>query len=203
MHVVTFPSPMRWPGHLLSRYPVCKSGLLSPPGHVTPVASAPYSRSAGVALLAPCDAGRLQIYALHLHPHDRALRDREAAVLDDVLEREASDDDTIVLGDFNCAPAETIHQVLTARGFVNAVASVDGRLSPTRQLEVGGSRPAAERTVDHIYVSAALATSLHSAKVIGVGRFALDTRIGTDAWAHSDHLPVVAELAPAGLLNAL
>jgi len=189
-------SPVRWPGHLLSKYPLGETAPLAPGAHAEQAQSSPYSRSGGVVRI-ELDAARwLRVYAVHLHPHDRQLREREAIVLADAIDAHGSTGAEIVLGDFNCGPDEAIHRLLVARGFVSAVACAIGRAQPTRQD--GGAR---ELAVDHLYLSADLAPALRSAGVVACGRFALATDDPAGTWAHSDHLPVVAEVALADTLS--
>ena len=48
-YLATFPSPINWPGHILSRYPILESRIFS---HTDPTqATPPFSRTSGAALL--------------------------------------------------------------------------------------------------------------------------------------------------------
>jgi endonuclease/exonuclease/phosphatase family metal-dependent hydrolase len=189
LQIASFASPVRWPGHLLSRFGIRQARTLSSSG--PDAEKRPFSRSAGSATIEIAQNRTLRVLAVHLHPRDRQLRTRETAVLK--AELDASElqvrASTIVLGDFNCAPRETIHAMLEGLGFVNALERMHGSVLPTRAPAVGR-----QRAVDHIYVGTALAGSLVAADVVVANRFRVGTDTDERAWANSDHQPVVAEL---------
>ena len=186
--LATFASPTAFPGHVLSRYPILESRTFS---HFDPeVEVVPFSRTAGAALL---DVGGDEVWVVvvHLHPGDVAMREREAELLKGgMAELMAVAERVLVLGDFNCELGERVHGELQAQGFVNAMEAVGGGVQLTMDtVGVGQWR------IDHIYASAALASSLRRAEVIRSAGFRHDGPQVGGLWVHSDHLPVVAEFA--------
>ncbi|OGG55594.1 MAG: hypothetical protein A3F84_29270 [Candidatus Handelsmanbacteria bacterium RIFCSPLOWO2_12_FULL_64_10] len=187
VRLATFPSPCGWPGHLLTRYPILESRTFS---HFAPDAGdRPLSRVAGTALLEVGEGQRLWVVDIHLYPgigeDRRARRAPEAAVVEErVAALAAETPNVVVLGDFNCEVEEELHRRLKGRGFVNAMERVGGGLRPT----IGG------HAIDHIYVSPALSGRLVTAEVVRRPGFYLEEPRVPGQWAHSDHLPVVAEL---------
>ena len=188
VNLATFPSPCGWPGHLLTRCPILESRAFS---HFAPEAGdRPLSRVAGAALLEIGAAQRLWMVVIHLYPgigeDRRARRAPEAVILDERVAALLSDTpNVIVLGDFNCEVSEDLHLCLKKRGFANAMERVGGGLQPT----IGA------HAIDHIYVSPPLASRLTAARVIRHPGFCLDEPRVPGQWAHSDHLPVIADLA--------
>ena len=187
-YLATMPSPIAFPGHVLSRWPILESRTFS---HLDPAEDTPpYSRTAGAALLA-VGRERLWVFNLHLHPGDVAMREREAEILGELLPGlEGVTDRVIVLGDFNCPVEEAVHGLLAARGYVNSMATVGGGIQLTMDT-VGIGR----HRIDHIYVSPALADRLRRAEVVRRPGFRHDGPQVPGLWVHSDHLPVLAELA--------
>ena len=187
VRLATFPSPCGWPAHLLTRHQILESRTFS---HFAPDAGErPLSRAAGAALLEVEPGQRLWVMVIHLYPGTtedrRARRAPEAADLDErVGALWAETPNVIVLGDFNGEPDEVMHERLKARGFVNAMERVGGGLQPT----IG------PHAVDHIYASPALARHLTAAQVIRGPGFLVEEPKRPGQWAHSDHLPVIADL---------
>lgn len=189
LHLASLPSPMHWPGHVLSRFPVDESRTFSHamPGGMLP----PFSRTCGAALLRVTHTARLWIVCVHLHPSDAAMRRREGDLLRERLEGLlAGCADAVVLGDFNCDVSEPVHGRLRGLGFVNAMATAGGGLRPT--MDTARTQP---WTIDHVYVSPSLAPCLSSAAVVRDPGFRTDAPRPEGAWDHSDHLPVSADLA--------
>ena len=186
--LATFPSPISWPGHLLTRYPIIESRMFS---HTTPDASdCPLSRTAGAALLQVSDQAKLWVVVIHFHPSRRELRDREADILRERIQGLMPITDLmVVLGDFNSRVDEQIHQHLKAMGFANAMESVGGGIQATIDTFGKGTH-----SIDHIYVSEPLTPYLTSAQVIRRKGFRHDGPEAPGLWVHSDHLPVIADL---------
>jgi endonuclease/exonuclease/phosphatase family metal-dependent hydrolase len=187
-HLATFASPTAFPGHVLSRYPILESRTFS---HFDPgVEVVPFSRTAGAALLSMGEE-RVWVVVVHLHPGDVAMREREAGLLKGQLEKLMEVAKRIlVLGDFNCDVEEQMHGDLKALGFANAMETVGGGVQLTMDtVGVGQQR------IDHIYASPALKAGLRSAEVIRRPGFRHDGPQVEGLWVHSDHLPVMAELA--------
>jgi endonuclease/exonuclease/phosphatase family metal-dependent hydrolase len=192
INLATFPSPVNWPGHVLSRYPILESRVFS---HMSATEETPpFSRCCGAVLLEPVPDHLLWVVVIHLHPKNTDLRTREANILRDrVRELQAVTADVIVMGDFNSEVDEPVHQNLKAMGFTNAMETVGGGIKAT--MDTAGKNL---RYIDHIYCSPSMATRLHEAKVVRDPGFRRD---GTDEhphWSHSDHLPVVACLQMQG-----
>ena len=187
-HLATFASPTAFPGHVLSRYTILQSRVFS---HFDPaVEVVPFSRTAGAALL-DVEGASVWVVVIHLHPGDVAMREREADLLEQRIEElMAVTERVVVVGDFNCDVEERMHGHLKQRGFVNAMEQVGGGVELTMDtVGVGRWR------IDHIYASAALALGLRSAAVVRKPGFRDDGPQVENLWVHSDHLPVVAEIA--------
>lgn len=173
-NLAPFASTTAYPGGILTRFPILES-------HSFPVRSwsgvIPYSRYGGAALL---DVGGvlLWVVSLHAYPHDEAVRIQEAAILGAEVEKLLQVSPYVVVGgDFNERIPGSLHQALKSRGFLNV-------------LEVtGGVQP-----IDHLYVSPSLAGLIRGGQVVNGAGFRLGAT-GTGAWANSDHVPVLMELA--------
>lgn len=187
-HLATFPSPIAWPGHVLSRYPVVESRVFSHRGPDEEVP--PFSRTAGAALLEIDAHTRLWFVVLHLHPGIVELRNVEADIIRDRLtELLTVTDNAILVGDLNCEIEERLHGNLKEMQFANAMETVGGGIQLT--MDTVGIRP---HSIDHIYVSPSLAGRLRSAEVVRRPGFRHDGPQAEGVWVHSDHLPVVADL---------
>lgn len=187
-YVATFPSPINWPGHVLSRYPILESRIFShtDPHQQTP----PFSRTSGAALLAMNDTAKLWYVNLHLHPNNVDLRVQEADIIKDRLQTLLPiTENIIVVGDFNSEVHELVHQHIKSLGFANAMETVGGGIQLT--MDTVGVRT---HSIDHIYVSSPLIPHLKSATVIRNAGFRHDGPQEKGIWVHSDHLPVVAHL---------
>lgn len=187
-YLATLPSPINWPGHILSRYPILESRTFSfaDPKEKTP----PFSRTSGAALLAIKADTTLWVVDVHLHPSDADLRIREAAILQNCIEKiQSITSNIIVLGDFNSEVDEPVHQNLKAMNFANAMETVGGGIQAT--MDTVGIRT---HYIDHIYASPPLTSHLQSATVIRDPGFRHDGPQETGIYVHSDHLPVVAQL---------
>ena len=187
-YLASFPSPINWPGHILSRYPILESRIFS---HADPTqATPPFSRTSGAVLLSVEADTRLWIVDVHLHPSNVDLRLQEADMLKQRVEQLRSiTENMIVLGDFNSQVDELVHQHLGEMDFVNAMETVGGGIQAT--MDTVGIRT---HYIDHIYVSPSLASHLQGARVIRNPGFRHDGPQQKGVWVHSDHLPVVAQL---------
>ncbi|NLN27829.1 MAG: hypothetical protein GX161_06385 [Firmicutes bacterium] len=187
MYLATIPSPKAWPGHVLSRYPILESRTF---GHFDPHRDTPLlSRAAGAVCVEIQPSRTAWIVALHLHPSDVDLRAREASILADRIdELSRSSTDMVVLGDLNCQIGEAMHNALRDRGFVHAMEAAGGIRAT---FDSTGRRKIA---IDHIYLSPSLATLLRRAEVVDWPGFFVDG-LEPGMWVHSDHMPVIAELA--------
>jgi len=204
-HVASFPSPMSWPvgsgcvGHVLTRFPILESRTFS--HHTAGVVAdeSPFSRTAGAALL---DLGDelLWMVVVHLHPGNAEMRRQEGelllAKLRELLEVSPN---VLVAGDFNCRVEEPVHDGLKGLGFVNTQEAAGAHgLQPT--MDTLGLSPGASESlgaIDHVYASPPLADSVAWSEVVRRSGFRRDAETDGDggkAWAHSDHLPVVAGL---------
>ncbi len=188
-YLATAPSPIAWPGHVLSRYPLRESRTLSHAGPDEEVP--PFSRTLGATLVEVAAEEWLWVVNLHLHPSDVPLREREADILRDQLQPLLQlTENVIVLGDCNSEIDEKMHGHLRAMGFANAMQEVGGGIEAT--MDTVGINT---HYIDHIYCSSSLAPKLKSARVVRDDGFRHDGPQQEGLWVHSDHLPVVAELA--------
>jgi len=187
-HLATFPSPIAWPGHILSRISICESRTFS---HYAPDCELPpFSRTFGAALLQDDSDQKLWVVNVHLHPSDVGLRSIEGQLLCSVLEElQKSVSNIVVLGDFNSEVNESVHEQMDSVGFVNAMAKVGGGIKATMDT-CGIGR----HCIDHMYFSRDVAERLISAEVIRLPGFRHDGPQRDGLWVHSDHLPVVAEV---------
>ena len=187
-YLATFPSPINWPGHVLSRFPILESLVFS---HAVPTDDTPpFSRTAGAALLDVDGAGLMWVVTVHLHPADVELRKREADILQERVEILRSvTDNMVILGDFNSEVVERVHQHLKAMGFANAMETAGGGIQTT--MDTVGIRP---HKIDHLYFSPPLVPHLQHASVVRDSGFRHDGPQEPGVWVHSDHLPVVATL---------
>lgn len=187
-YLATLPSPIAWPGHVLSRYPIAESRTFS---HMVPSEDVPaFSRTAGAVLLEVGSGERLWVVDVHLHPGDVALRAREGDILGERLqELSLLCANIVVLGDFNSEVDEKVHENLRALNFTNAMEAVGGGIAAT--MDTVGIQT---HYIDHLYFSSTLAPKLKSAHVVREAGFRHDGPQIEGLWVHSDHLPVVAEL---------
>jgi endonuclease/exonuclease/phosphatase family metal-dependent hydrolase len=195
MHLAIFPSPLYWPGHLLSRYPIAEVVQLAPPRsrgsrRLSGAEMRPFSRMAGAARLRMPDGAALWALTAHLHPRHRDLREREAEMIADQIRVFLVETPRVIaLGDFNCEPGESIHEALGALGFANAMVEAGG--GPEATYDSTGR---VRYRVDHIFVSPALRPALVCAETVRAPGFWHDGPLPDGAWLHSDHAPVVAEV---------
>lgn len=165
-------------GAVFSRYPILETRYFNQ----VEVASRqkPWSRFLGAALV---DVSGTPVWVVHLHGHPDqvALREGEAAVLAEVIPGLLEVTPyAVVLGDYNSRPGEPIHAALERHGFANAL-TLAGKVG----LPV----------VDHIYVSAPLHEAVLDGWEVSVPAYYLTGLRGIGIFQHSDHRPVVAELA--------
>lgn len=187
--LATVPSPGAWPGHVLSRFPLHESRVFS--HTVAAKETPPFSRTAGATRVTIDADHPLWLVNVHLHPGEVELRRQEGDILRRRLGELIRDGDpAIVVGDFNCDVDEAVHGHLRKLGFLNAMATAGGGLQLT--MDTAGIRP---WKIDHIYVSPDLGGLLTDAFVERGAGFRTDPPRGDGVWDHSDHLPVVADLA--------
>ncbi len=184
---ITLPSPGRWPAHVLTRYRLVGRTPFSRPA--ADFDRRPFSRAGGWVRMAAPEGQTFGLIAVHLHPTHADLRRQEGEIVAAwVRELQRTLEQVIVLGDFNCEPTEPPHAALRALGFVNAMERAGGGTQPT--VDAPGLAPC---SLDHLYLSPALAPRLVRAEVVrGSGFYAAALKDGE--WVNSDHLPVVAEL---------
>lgn len=185
----TFPSPVHWPGHILTRYPILETESYAPaPSRAAELA--PFSRMGGAARLGLPDGSELWVAAVHLHPRYDDIRVLEKAIIEaHVWKYLRQTEQVVVLGDFNCPPGTPMHSALEELGFVNAMEAAGGGVQPTHDTTGRLNYP-----VDHIYVSPALIPALVDAKAVRYPGFYHHGALAPGRWLHSDHIPLVAEL---------
>ena len=188
MNLATFPSPVAWPGHLITKFPILESRTFS---HTTPhAADLPLSRCAGAVLLDPDNHTLMWVMVIHLHPSREELRDLEAEILQNHIKKMLDDTDQfIIMGDFNCEVHEQIHTYLKELKFSNVMEEVGGGVQWT--MDTIGIK---QHKIDHIYVSQPLISRLVNARVVRDEGFRNDGPQVDGLWVHSDHLPVTANL---------
>ena len=187
-NLATFPSPLAWPGHVLSRISIRESRTFShfDPDHELPL----FSRTIGAALLTDQNDQNLWVINVHLHPSDTELRIREGVFLCSILEElQKSVPAIVVLGDFNSEENENVHKELDKIGFINAMTKVGGGIQAT--MDTYGIK---KQCIDHMYFSRDISERLIGAEVVRLSGFRSDEPAMENMWVHSDHLPVVATL---------
>jgi len=188
MNLATFPSPVAWPGHLITKFPILESRTFS---HTTVHATdLPLSRCAGATLLAPDNHTLMWVMVIHLHPSREELRNLEAEILQSHIRKMLGDTDQfVIMGDFNCEVHEQIHTDLKKLKFNNIMEEIGGGIQWT--MDTIGIK---QRKIDHIYISQPLISRLVNAQVVRNEGFRHDGPQVDGLWVHSDHLPVIAEL---------
>lgn len=178
LNVVPFASSTRFPGGILTRFPILESRMFNHAGVVNQ--NMPFSRFGGASLL---QLGDTLVWVVNFHawPHDEEMRKREAEILARQLDQLISITPyIIVLGDFNSGIGGAFDVILTERGLVNAM-----------YLDwIEGIRP----SIDHIYVSREMADWVVAGWVERGPGFIRETSEGR-GWANSDHQPTIVELA--------
>lgn len=190
-NLVWFPSAHRFPGAVLTHYPVLETRLFNHAGASN--RSAPYSRFGGATLLA-VENQLLWIVNVHLHPNDPDLQEAEAKLLGEHIgQLEQLTPYIVVLGDMNSVIGGVADRTLRERGLVNAMELPwIGGVQPTK--------PDGSRAIDHIYVTLNLAEYVLTGEVYSGSRFGYGDLVVDGEWINSDHLPVVIELGwpPSG-----
>ena len=83
-YLASIPSPINWPGHILSKYSILESRVFS---HLDPKQETPpFSRTSGAALLSVGD-NTLWAVNVHLHPSNVDLRRQEANLLKNYIKQ--------------------------------------------------------------------------------------------------------------------
>ena len=188
MNLATFPSPIAWPGHLITKFSILESRTFS---HTTVnAADLPLSRCAGGALLALDNHTLMWVVVIHLHPTQEKLRNLEAEILQDHIKKMLDDtNQVVIMGDFNCEVDEQIHTDLKKLKFTNVMQEIGGGLQWTMD-SVGIKK----HKIDHIYVSQTLTSRLVKAQVVRDEGFRHNGPQVEGLWVYSDHLPVIVEL---------
>ncbi len=186
--LATLPSPMSWPGHVLSRYAILESRVFS---HANPnETTVPFSRTCGAVLVSVDAQTLLWVVVVHLHASQEPMRRQEAEILKArIVELRVVSENLIVMGDFNSETEETVHRELKAMGLINAMETAGGGVQSTTD-----SMGTDTRCIDHIYLSEPLAPYLQRAAIVRTPGFCQEGPQDPGDWVHSDHLPVVAEL---------
>lgn len=190
VNLATIPSPGRWPGHVLTPYPILESRVFS---HYGPNAlDLPLSRHAGATLIETDDGTRLWVMAIHLYPGvengARRLVEKDI-VLSRIDELVSHTPNLVLLGDFNSEVREPLHHELKEKGFINAMEASKTGLQYT--MDTIGEP---QCTIDHIYLSPALKSRFVDAEVVRSPGFRSDGPQVPGLVVHSDHLPVAVEL---------
>lgn len=187
VNLAAFPSATRFCGGVFTSYGILESRVFSqcgPEGR-----NAPFSRFGGAALVQH-DQELIWIVDIHTNPHTEEMRQLEAGVLARQLEQlVATGHEIAVMGDFNSPVTGCVHDAVRSFGLINAKERCGG-LEPTATDKQGVGKS----TIDHIYLSAGLASRLRSAKVVSDPGYRLQGPMEEGVWVNSDHLPVIIDL---------
>lgn len=185
MNYVLFESGGYWPGALMTRFEI-----LAWQNHPTVDGERPealFTRHWGKARLR--DAERDQEYVVHsahLHPSDDAIRhDEVTAMLEAMRDEIAADTPMILQGDLNHDPDKPSYARWQEAGLVDCYAKAGEGEAMTFTADTPSVR------IDYVWVNAALAGRLTSARTLYEGAFRLNLQ-DEQSFALSDHLPVLA-----------
>jgi endonuclease/exonuclease/phosphatase (EEP) superfamily protein YafD len=115
MTCITFPSPQRWPGTLMTRLDVIEA---EPP---EPAAAELFTRHRGRARLSLGDGEEIGLDSAHLHPSGQAIRAREERALTTAIRDDIDAWRSVLLqGDLNHRPDMTEYACWSAAGLLDA-----------------------------------------------------------------------------------
>jgi len=144
-----------------------------------------FTRHAGVALLR-VHGELVDVFSVHLHPKDAAVRAREIEVLVDAMgARPDPAQALLVQGDFNHDPAAPEHERWMRAGLVDSFVPKGNRARATKPSTVPTVR------LDYVLAGGALRQRLLDCRVLFEGKFRTASQ-GSTAFALSDHLPMLA-----------
>lgn len=181
MNYAFFPSGGKWPGAILTR---CEIIALRKATELAPAADkALFTRHWGRAELQRPDRKRIIVHSAHLHPSDAALRQREIAVMLEVMKPDlAAGREMILMGDLNHEPHRPEYGQWLQGGWT------DG-FHPTDELPgVTFMADDLKRRIDYVFAAGSLAKSVVESRPLFEGEFRLNASDPAD-FALSDHLP--------------
>ncbi|AMV16343.1 endonuclease/exonuclease/phosphatase family protein [Planctomyces sp. SH-PL14] len=181
MNYVFLPSGGKWPGAILTRYQIVASRKAT---ELAPTADkALFTRHWGMAELHRPDGKRIIVHSAHLHPSDAALRQREVAVMLEVMKPDlAAEREMILMGDLNHEPTRPEYRQWIQGGWTDGFQATDERPGVTFMADD------LKRRIDYVFAVGPLAKSVIESRPLFEGEFRLNTSDPAD-FALSDHLP--------------
>ena len=182
MNYVYFPGG--FPGAVLTKFNIlssqnCPLVTMTQPGKL-------FSRHWGKATL-QSETDEIQLYSIHLHPSDDAIRALEVAEILKVMEEDNSKNKKIIFqGDFNHEPIQNEYGSWNGAGLIDCYV----KKGVEQRNTIKSTFP--NRTVDYIWVNNALSDRLLRCRVLFEGNFRTNP-MDERSVALSDHLPVMAE----------
>lgn len=172
-----------WPGTILSRFPIRDTENYSSTDKSKP--GERFTRHACRATL-KTDGGDIVLFSAHLHPSDKAVREREVTALLAAMEPEiAAGRPVLFQGDLNHTPDGPEYARWTDAGLVDA--ALQGGAAPGNTIK--SDEPT--RRIDYVWAGGPLAHRIRDCRVLFEGAFRTNPA-DPDSFALSDHLPVLA-----------
>jgi endonuclease/exonuclease/phosphatase family metal-dependent hydrolase len=179
-----FPSGENWPGAILTRFEIVEF-TNTPMANNQSRPAELFTRHWGAATLKTPD-GDLRVHSVHLHPSDASIRAHELKAILESIEWDLQGRmPVIVQGDFNFPPAHEDYETMKDSKLIDAY----GKKGQGPAHTFNSDHP--NRRIDYIWVSPDLAERLLETRVLFQSPFHRDAR-NPDAYALSDHLPVMA-----------
>jgi len=185
MNYVRFPSGLRWPGTLMTRFDIAESENAPVVGGDRPADL--FTRHWGRASVQLPDRDPLIVHSAHLMPGaDTSVRIREIeAMLRSMEEDRAADRSMLLMGDLNLGPTTTEYSMLIDAGWVDTFAEVGEGEGATLRSDIPKWR------IDYVMAAGPIAGQIVESRPLFEGAFRLHI---ADPQSHalSDHLPQFA-----------
>ena len=182
--------PGGFPGAVVTPYSIVEA--VSRPSAGAPHPAELFTRHLGRARLVT-PFGPLQVISAHFHPREHEIRMREAAAVIALIAQLRESGPVLMQGDLNHTPDTPEYKVWLDAGLVDVAAAYGLKNAPT------SSSATPRQRIDYIWATPDLATQATAARVLNAPPYLLATD-RPDAYALSDHLPVMAEfhMLPSG-----
>ncbi|MGI6457557.1 MAG: endonuclease/exonuclease/phosphatase family protein [bacterium] len=184
MHYVFFPSGLRWPGALLTRWNIVRSqNCPIREGHRPEDL---FTRHWGMAVVHDPEGNEYVIHSVHLHPSSNDLRAQEVSYVIQALEDDLRAQKNVILqGDMNHMPDMPSYQRWLQAGLIDTF---------THSGEGDGLSFEAHypfKRIDYVFANKTLIGRHQVTRTLYEGEFRLN-RADPEDFSLSDHLPVLA-----------